>query len=55
MQNCDFLGADLRDADLSNANLSGSIFLTQAQVNAAIGNKQTKLPQHLNIPQHWLK
>ncbi|MCP1144751.1 pentapeptide repeat-containing protein [Lysinibacillus endophyticus] len=55
LQNCDFLGADLRDADLSNANLSGSIFLTQAQVNAAIGNKQTKLPQHLNIPQHWLK
>ncbi|SOC22564.1 uncharacterized protein YjbI with pentapeptide repeats [Ureibacillus xyleni] len=55
LRNCDFLGADLRDTNLSNANLTGSIFLTQAQVNAANGDKQTKLPQHLSIPQHWLK
>ncbi|MDZ5471413.1 pentapeptide repeat-containing protein [Bacillus sp. 31A1R] len=51
---CDFLGADLRDADISGANLQGSIFLTQAQINAANGDKNTKLPNSLKTPQHWL-
>lgn len=51
----DFIGADLRDADLSGANLHGSIFLTQAQVNAAKGDKYTKLPASLKVPQHWLE
>lgn len=51
----DFIGADLRDADLSGANLLGSIFLTQAQVNAAKGDKHTKLPASLKVPQHWLE
>ena len=50
----DFIGADLRDADLRGANLLGSIFLTQAQVNSAIGNSNTKLPSTLNKPKHWL-
>ncbi|RXT01925.1 pentapeptide repeat-containing protein [Ammoniphilus sp. CFH 90114] len=49
----DFIGADLRDADLSGANLIGSVFLTQAQVNAANGNKHTKLPTNLTLPDHW--
>lgn len=49
----DMIGADLRDADLSGANLTDSFFLTQAQVNAAIGNKQTLLPKRLEIPEHW--
>lgn len=51
---CDFIGADLRDAKLHGANLQGSIFLTQAQVNAAEGDKNTKLPSHLKVPEHWL-
>lgn len=51
---CDFIGSDLRDANLHGANLQGSIFLTQAQVNAAEGNKNTKLPSHLKVPEHWL-
>jgi uncharacterized protein YjbI with pentapeptide repeats len=50
---CDFIGADFRDTDISGANLTGSIFLTQAQVNAAIGNKNTKLPATLVKPAHW--
>ncbi|MDR6123580.1 uncharacterized protein YjbI with pentapeptide repeats [Bacillus sp. SLBN-46] len=50
----DFIGADLRDADLSGANLIGCIFLTQAQVNAAKGDKETKLPASLHVPSHWL-
>ncbi|MEI1423662.1 pentapeptide repeat-containing protein [Bacillus cabrialesii] len=49
----DFIGADLRDADLRGADLTGSIFLTQAQVNAANGDSNTKLPQSLQTPAHW--
>ncbi|WP_139157557.1 pentapeptide repeat-containing protein, partial [Enterobacter hormaechei] len=51
---CDFLGADLRDTDLSGADLTGSIFLTQAQVNAAKGDKMTKLPKTISAPLYWL-
>ena len=54
MRVTDLIGADLRDADLSGANLTGSFFLTQAQVNAAKGNRTTKLPPALNIPDHWI-
>jgi uncharacterized protein YjbI with pentapeptide repeats len=50
----DVIGADFRDADISGANLTESIFLTQAQVNAAKGNKHTKLPAPLVTPAHWL-
>jgi uncharacterized protein YjbI with pentapeptide repeats len=49
----DVIGADLRDADISGANLTGCIFLTQAQVNAAKGNKHTNLPNTLVRPVHW--
>ncbi|PAE31290.1 hypothetical protein CHI06_28705 [Bacillus sp. 7884-1] len=49
------MGADFRDADISDANLTGCIFLTQAQVNAAKGNKHTKLPAALVTPAHWLE
>jgi uncharacterized protein YjbI with pentapeptide repeats len=49
----DVIGADFRDADISGANFTGSIFLTQAQVNAAKGNKHTKLPPTLVMPAHW--
>lgn len=49
----DFIGADFRDANLSGANLTDSIFLTQAQLNAAKGNTNTKLPPALLHPTHW--
>jgi uncharacterized protein YjbI with pentapeptide repeats len=54
MRMTDLIGADFRDTDLSGANLRGSIFLTQAQVNSANGNKNTKLPASLTLPDHWL-
>ncbi|WP_211747717.1 pentapeptide repeat-containing protein [Paenibacillus sp. Marseille-Q4541] len=54
LRNADVIGADFRDADLRGANLTGSIFLTQVQVNSARGDKTTKLPEHLKIPSHWL-
>ncbi|MFD3448982.1 pentapeptide repeat-containing protein [Microbacteriaceae bacterium 4G12] len=49
----DFIGADLRDADLRKADLTGSIFLTQVQVNSAKGDVHTKLPHFLSRPAHW--
>ena len=49
----DLIGADFRDADLRGADLTGSIFLTQAQLNAAKGDADTKLPPSLARPTHW--
>ncbi|WP_068780105.1 pentapeptide repeat-containing protein [Paenibacillus sp. GM2] len=54
LRKADFIGADLRDADLSGANLIGCIFLSQAQVNSAKGNQDTRLPHDLRVPDHWL-
>jgi uncharacterized protein YjbI with pentapeptide repeats len=49
----DLVGADLRGADLSGADLSGGIFLTQSQLDAAMGDRETKLPPSLTRPGHW--
>lgn len=49
----DLIGADLRDTDLRGADLTGSVFLTQAQVNAARGDARTKIPPVLRRPAHW--
>ncbi|MCR8842132.1 pentapeptide repeat-containing protein [Paenibacillus sp. SC116] len=54
MRMTDLIGADLRDTDLRGTNLVGSIFLTQAQVNSANGDRTTKLPAALNTPEHWM-
>ncbi|MCL6571542.1 MAG: pentapeptide repeat-containing protein [Bacillus sp. (in: Bacteria)] len=49
----DLIGADFRDADIRGADLTGSIFLTQAQINAAKGDADTKLSPSLTRPSHW--
>jgi hypothetical protein len=49
----DLLGADLRGADLRAANLADALFLTQSQVQAAIGDGTTVLPSVLLRPPHW--
>lgn len=51
----DLLGADLRDTDLRGADLTGSLFLTQSQLEAARGDSRTKLPGWLARPPHWEK
>lgn len=48
-----FLGADTRDANFSNADLREAVFLTQGQINSAKGNRNTKLPKHLEYPALW--
>jgi uncharacterized protein YjbI with pentapeptide repeats len=53
LREADLIGADLRDARLQGADLTGSIFLTQAQVNAARGDGSTKIPASLSRPAHW--
>ena len=49
----DLLGADLRDADLRGADLGNALFLSQMQVNAALGDDRTRLPARLDRPAHW--
>ena len=51
----DFTGADLRAADLRGADLAGSIFLTQAQLDAAAGDEATAVPGSLRRPAHWAR
>ncbi|HEY5224592.1 MAG TPA: pentapeptide repeat-containing protein [Microbacteriaceae bacterium] len=53
LDRADVLGADLRDARVSGADLSTTLFLTQFQVNAAIGDAATKLPPWAERPAHW--
>lgn len=53
LKKADFIGADLRDADLRGADLRESLFLTQSQINSAIGDAQTKIPVNLDRPGHW--
>jgi uncharacterized protein YjbI with pentapeptide repeats len=49
----DLTGADLRGADLGRADLSGSIFVTQSQLDAANGDAATLVPPSLARPTHW--
>lgn len=55
LSGADLIGADLRDADISGANLINSIFLTEAQISAAKGDSNTKLPIRLDPPSYWTK
>lgn len=58
LENCslkrtNFLGADLRDTNIKNTDLSEALFLTQMQINSAKGNTATKLPCGLVRPSNW--
>jgi hypothetical protein len=53
LRQADLIGADLRDTDLRGADLTGALFLTQSQVNAARGDRTTRLPKALTRPAHW--
>lgn len=49
----DLTGADLRGADLRDADLATTLFLTQAQLDAAEGGAGTRLPPGFARPAHW--
>lgn len=53
LRQADLIGADLRGSNLLGADLTGSLFLTQAQLNAARGDATTRLPDRLTRPAHW--
>jgi hypothetical protein len=55
LRGADLTGADLRGADLGGADLRGAIFVTQSQLDAAMGDGRTRLPEpgSLGRPQHW--
>lgn len=53
LRDADLLGADLRDADVRGCDLSSALFLTQPQVNAAVGDPATTLPDGLSRPARW--
>ncbi|MEN1759178.1 pentapeptide repeat-containing protein [Anoxynatronum buryatiense] len=53
LKGTNFLGADLRDANIKNTDLSEAVFLTQMQVNATLGNSNTKLPTTISRPAVW--
>ena len=53
LTDADVLGADFRGARVCETDLSGSLFLTQAQLNAARGDAATRLPERLQRPVHW--
>jgi uncharacterized protein YjbI with pentapeptide repeats len=49
----DLTGADLRGARLAGADLAASLFLTQPQIDSAVGDPHTSLPSRLTRPPHW--
>jgi uncharacterized protein YjbI with pentapeptide repeats len=49
----DVIGADFRGADLRGANLTATLFVTQAQLDAANGDARTTIPAALARPAHW--
>jgi uncharacterized protein YjbI with pentapeptide repeats len=53
LRRADVIGADFRGADLGGADLTTTIFLTQAQLDAAKGSARTAIPATLRRPPHW--
>ncbi|MFF0718209.1 pentapeptide repeat-containing protein [Micromonospora sp. NPDC003816] len=49
----DLTGADLRGAALDGADLTAALFLHQSQVDAARGDRRTRLPDRVTRPAHW--
>jgi uncharacterized protein YjbI with pentapeptide repeats len=53
LDRADVTGADLRGATLAAADLRGTLFLTQSQVDGAVGDAVTRLPTTVARPAHW--
>lgn len=51
----DLTGADTRGAVLTGADLRGALFLTRAQLDAAVGDAATRLDDDIAHPAHWLR
>jgi Pentapeptide repeats (8 copies) len=53
LRRSDLLGVDLRGADLRGAQLAESLFLTEPQLAAAVGDGRTTIPTFVRRPRHW--
>ena len=53
LRRADLTGADLRGAKLGRADLTGALFLVQSQLDAARGDRLTRVPAALTPPGHW--
>lgn len=53
LRHADLTGADLRDAAVSGADLRGALCLTEPQLEAARGDRATRLPPQRRRPAHW--
>ena len=53
LQGANLREAVLREARLEGTNLYGASYLTQEQIESAIGQAHTKLPEGLNYPEFW--
>jgi len=53
LDRADVSGADLRRTALHGCDLRHSVHLTQAQLDAAVGDPQTGVPPSLTRPKHW--
>jgi hypothetical protein len=53
LRRADLTGADVRGADLRGADLRTAIFVTQAQLDYAVGDPTTRLPAARERPAHW--
>ena len=53
LDNVDLSGANLSDADLGDLDLRNDTGLTQEQIDEAIGNERTQLPDDLQRPATW--
>jgi uncharacterized protein YjbI with pentapeptide repeats len=53
LSNVDLSGADLSGADLSDVDLRNDKGLTQEQIDEAVGNERTQLPDDLERPTNW--
>jgi uncharacterized protein YjbI with pentapeptide repeats len=49
----DVTGADLRGANLAGTDLTETLFLSQVQLDAAQGDRDTRIPAGLARPAHW--
>jgi uncharacterized protein YjbI with pentapeptide repeats len=55
LSEANLVGADLNCTNLTGANLSDAEGLIQEQIQEAIGNQTTKLPDNLQRPEAWSK
>ncbi len=53
LRQADLIGADLRGTRLGGANLVGTLFVTQAQLESARGDRHTQVAGALSRPAHW--